>query len=158
MARRLDKEPRKQHPKFTPEPGFRTKWLPRLIIGGGLVAVAIVFTLAFQLGNTGGDDAPLDQAVESVFPTSGALEPRQTQVTIDLDATWQLESLIIEGTPIEFRDIDLGGEALGIYTFQPGPGRPIEVFEVGEVRVLAIVSNRLEPTEQRTISWAFTAT
>ena len=108
VARRLDKTPRRQHPKFTPEPGFRGTWLPRLIIGGGLVIVVTVLFLAVRLGNSGEPDAPLDQAVESLFPAVGSLEPRQTQVTIDLEQSWTLESLIIDGVPIEFRDLDLG--------------------------------------------------
>lgn len=156
--RRLDKEPRRVHPTFTPEPGFRTKWLPRLIIGGGLVAVAVIFSLVLRLGNTDGANATLDLAVESVFPDVDTLEPRQTQVSLDLDQSWQLEQLVIDGVFIGFEHIDLGGEALGIYTYQPAPGRPIEVFDVGEVRISAVVSSRLDSTEQRSVTWVFTAT
>ncbi|NOX29935.1 MAG: hypothetical protein GXP35_07805 [Actinobacteria bacterium] len=158
MARRLDREPRKQHPRFTPEPGFRTKWLPRLIIASGLVVVAVLLLTAVRLGDTSDADAPLDQAVDSLFPANNTLEPRQTAVTIDLATGWTLEQLVIDGVGIAEEFIDDGGAPLGIYTYVPRAGTPFEAFDVGEIVVLAIIQNQLNASDQRTIAWSFTST
>lgn len=154
--RKLDREPRKQHPRFTPEPGFRSRWLPRIIIGTGLAIVAAVMVVAAGLGNPG-DGQALDQSLDGILPLQGALEPRQTPISIDLAEGWVLEQLVIEGVPINTEFIDAGGAPLGIYSFQPGPGKPFESFEVGQVRILAIVQNLLNDRDQRTITWSFTA-
>lgn len=133
-------------------------WLPRLVITVGSVAAIAAFALAFRLADTAPEKGEqLDLSVEAVFPTQGSLEPRQTQVFIDLAPNWALDQLVIEGTRIEDRFINDSGSPLGQYFFEPGEGTPFPIFEPGRIEVIALIVNELEPTEQRTVAWSFTA-
>lgn len=118
-----------------------------------------MFFIAMSVANTDTDSKgeQLDLSVESVFPTQGALEPRQTTVLIDLASGWTLQQLVIEGVLIEQEFINDSGRSLGQYFFEPGEGTPFPLFEPGSIEVIALIVNELEPTEQRTVAWSFTA-
>ena len=132
-------------------------WLPRIIITGGLILAIGAFTLAFRTAQTGEQGEQLDLAVESVFPTQGSLEPRQTPVSIDLATGWTLDQLIIDNVRIDAEFINDSGRQLGQFFFEPDEGTPFPLFEPGTIEVVALIFNELEPTEQRTISWSFRA-
>ena len=120
--------------------------------------VAILLLAAVRIGDTSDADAPLDQAVDKLFPADNTLEPRQTAVTIDIATGWTLEQLVIQGVVIAEEFIDDGGAPLGIYTYVPGPGTPFEAFDVGNTVVLALIQNQLNESDRRTIAWEFTST
>lgn len=155
---RSKRDDRKKYPKFEPGDGFREKWLPRIVITTGLCLAAAAFYFAGALGGDPETKPQLDLAVDSVFPTDGSIQPRQTTVTIDLATGWELTQLSINGVAIPPSEVSTAGDALGIYTFDPGPGRVIEVFEVGEVRVTVVIVNQVVDDEVRTIGWRFTTT
>lgn len=138
--------------------GFRTKWLPRLIITLGAVAAIGAFAVALRTADTGAKGEQLDLSVESVFPTQDSLEPRQTTVLIDLAPGWVLDQLVIEGIRIDTEFINDSGRQLGQYFFEPGPGTPFPLFEPGSIEVLALIVNELEPSQQRSVAWSFRAT
>ncbi len=120
--------------------------------------VAVLLLTAVRLGDTSDAGAPLDQAVDNLFPADNTLEPRQTAVTIDLATGWTLEQLVIDGVAIAEEFIDAGGAPLGIYTYVPRSGTPFESFDVGETVVRATIQNQLNARDQRTITWSFTST
>lgn len=152
------RDEKKKYPKFEPGEGFRAKWLPRLIITTGVMVAFAAFWLAGSLGGDAETKPQLDLAVDSVFPTDGSIQPRQTTVSIDLATGWTLTQLSIDGVAIPPIDVSTAGDALGIYTFTPGPGAAIEEFGVGEIRVTAVIVNEVLDDEVRTIGWAFTTT
>ena len=123
----------------------------------GSIAAIVAFGFAFTLANTGERGEQLDLSVESVFPTQDALEPRQTTVAIDLAPGWALDQMLIEGVLLEQRFINNSGRSLGQYFFEPGEGTPFPLFRPGTIEVIALIFNELEPTQQRTVSWSFTA-
>ncbi|MDG2262372.1 MAG: hypothetical protein P8N50_08540 [Actinomycetota bacterium] len=137
---------------------FRKVWLPRLIITVGSIAAVAAFAVALRTANTGDRNPQFDLAVESVFPTQDALEPRQTTVSIDLASGWVLDQLVIEGVRLETEFINDSGRALGQFYFEPGEGTPFPLFKPGTIEVTAFIVNELEPTGQRKkIEWSFTA-
>ena len=140
-----------------PQSQFRKVWLPRLIITVGSLAALAAFAVALKTANTGDRNTQFDLAVESVFPTQDALEPRQTTVSIDLATGWVLDQLVIDGIRLETEFINDSGRALGQFYFEPGEGTPFPLFEPGTIEVIALIINELEPTDQRTVAWSFTA-
>ena len=136
---------------------FRRVWLPRAVITVGSIAAIAAFAIALRTASTGDRNTQFDLAVERVFPTQDALEPRQTTVSIDLATGWVLDQLVIEGIRLETEFINDSGRALGQFYFEPGEGTPFPLFEPGTIEVIALIVNELEPTEQRTVAWSFTA-
>jgi len=137
---------------------LRTVWFPRIIITIGLVAAFGAFAVALRSANTGGQEKQFDLAVESVFPTQDSLEPRQTTVQIDLANGWAVEQFWIQGIQLEDRLINSSGASLGQYFFSPGEGTPFPLFQPGEIDVLVVIFNELDPSVRRNITWSFRAT
>jgi len=124
---------------------------------GTIIALG-AFAIAMRSANTGTRTTQLDLAVESVFPTQDSLEPRQTTVLVDLANGWVVDQFWIEGVLLEDRFVNDSGAALGQYFFNPGEGTPFPLFQPGEIEVLIIIFNELEPTLRRNVAWSFKAT
>jgi len=124
----------------------------------GTVIALGAFATAMQSANTGTRNKQFDLAVESVFPSQDSLEPRQTTILIDLANGWVVDQFWIEGIRLENRFINDSGAALGQYFFNPGEGTPFPLFQPGQIDVLVIIFNELEPSLRRNITWSFKAT
>jgi hypothetical protein len=127
--------------------------LRRLIMT--LIAAAAVGGIVFAFSGPSGDRAPnKPAAVESVFPTSGNLELRQTAIYADL-APGYTGYLAIDGNEVPEDDIQVV-DALNTVTLKPGPGSDFATFQPGTHCVTVFYRPIGQPrTNSSTYRWCF---
>ena len=100
----------------------------QFIIGSSALLIGLI--VAVSVFNPRGEDAPLPDPVESVFPLPGDTVVRQTAVEIDVPIGYSLQ-LTVDGIAVP--QIEIGfTPSTGRYTWQPGPARLFEAWDSGE--------------------------
>lgn len=118
-----------------------------LIAGLGIYAVA----RASDRGTSGMDNS----AIEQLIPNRDDKILQQEPIGIDLAPGYDAQ-LLLNGIPIPDDEI-IRTAGLDILEFQPGPGKSVEQYEVGENCVVATYWRFETGREQNaSISWCFT--
>jgi hypothetical protein len=103
---------------------------PRRVVLSVLLAVAAV---GMYVVSTMHDDSPTGGArsriVKSVYPTPGSIQPRQTEVSVELDPSY-VGSLAINATTIPDDQLSVI-RGLNRISYTPGEGREIERLPAG---------------------------
>jgi len=101
----------------------------RQIIIGSVALLAALIAAVWTL-NPRGEESPLPEPVESVFPLPGDTVVRQTAIEVDLPVGYSLD-LNVDGMAIP--QIEIGfTPATGHSIWQPGPTKLFEVWESGD--------------------------
>jgi hypothetical protein len=141
-------------------------WVRRLIILAVLAVAGSLTVWAYNNGVTGSDEASLSkiEGVERLIPESGTSVPAQSQVGIDLavgyDANLEINGKTISNVATKVGEDGLQKNlAIGLITYQPGPGHRIERLQQGQNCIIANVwSREIGPTSSKPQSWCFNAT
>ena len=123
----------------------------------GSIALFGGLILAVWALNPQGEEAPLPEPVQSVFPLPGDTVVRQTAIEVDLPIGYSLD-LDIDGVAIPQIEIGATPET-GRYIWQPGPMKLFEIWESGD-HTITIRWNRVsgggpDPGE---FTWKFRVT
>jgi hypothetical protein len=145
-------------------------WLRRTVIGVTLVVAAGLLVFSYRSADHGTNTKDADPAIVRQFPPPGGTAPRQTTVGADLkpgyDGRLTVNGVAIpEGDMVGARDPqtvsadDLAANGLrpnnhnSVY-FTPGPGKAIEKFDPGTVRIsVQYFKDRQNHQGGRVISW-----
>jgi hypothetical protein len=100
----------------------------------------------------GGPDAARPKEIEQTFPNPGDTIIAQGEVGADVPQAWSI-TLTIDGIPIPADQISVKVPELGIYKFQPRPGRIIERFNRGDHRAAVHIE---PPTPGPAVDYAWT--
>ena len=121
-----------------------------LILAAALAAVVVGAVLLAPTGEETEIPAPL----EGIFPSPGDTVVRQTIIEIDLPVGYEIE-LFIDGIQVPPDEIG-STPSTGVFLWQPGPGRSMEVWPGGDHTVKVVWDRtrggRPDPGEYE---WAF---
>ena len=127
------------------------------IVAGLLAVVAILLAISVSSSDT---SQPVTRAsnVEQVRPSPGGILRPQSEVSFDLTDGYT-GRLYIDGeiVPEDQLEIVL---SLGQFTFRPGEGQIIEIFEAGPhtAKIFYWEADKPEPPEPQNYSWDFKVT
>ena len=145
-------------------------WLRRSIIGGALVLCAVLMVVGYNAADHGENVKDRDPTILTQFPPPGGQAVRQTTVGVDLkpgyDGRLTINGIAIpeqdmDGArdPREVSDADMKANGLRpnnhnrVY-FTPGPGKVIEKFNEGTLRIAVRYFRDGQPNSGgRTVSW-----
>ena len=104
------------------------------------VALAGVVAAAVLLAPSG-EDVEVPAPLEGIFPAPGDTVVRQTIVEIDLPVGYSID-LYVDGMWVPADEIGFT-PSTGVFLWQPGPGRSMEVWTGGE-HTIRVVWDRTE--------------
>ncbi len=133
----------------------------RNAIAAALIAVAIVglyFTVRLAVTGESDASAALPDSVDRLIPASGDEVLTQSEVGVDL-ATGYDAYLIVNGTEIRSEADGLTKDlGLGLVTFSPGEGKPVESLLAERNCVIAMVWPQTDGEDAaEPVSWCFNA-
>jgi hypothetical protein len=129
----------------------RTAYL-RLLVVLGLALVGLIVALVVL--EVDGDAVDLPPPLRSVFPQPSDVVVRQTAVEVELPIGYEI-TLTVDGVRIPSDEIAAIPE-IGLFRWQPGPGRVVDRWAPGDVTV-EVSWDRLEGLrpDPGTYTWTF---
>jgi hypothetical protein len=130
----------------------------RIAIVAGILALAgLFFAIAVTSSDTS-ETSVVASNVESVTPPPGGLARPSSEIRVDL-ADGLVGRLSLDGQVVPDDQID-ALEGLGQYSFRPGPGQIIEIFEAGthQAEIFYWPSDEPEPPAPQSYKWEFRVT
>ena len=103
--------------------------LRRLVLSSLLALAAAGLFLAATFHDDAPTDAGRSRIVKTVSPRPGTIQPRQTEILVELDGSYQ-GGLSVNGTTIPDDQLVVV-PGLNRITYTPRPGREIEVLPAG---------------------------
>ncbi len=134
----------------------------RVLIGVLLVVGALIWVGAVLLGDDGSGDVTIsaNEAVNAVYPGRGDEVLQQSRVGVDLDARYQLVSLVVYPSDGQRDGVDVTvalrhSTGLNLWEFIPGEGQPIQALSPDTNCATATYAPIAQPSETETFSWCF---
>jgi hypothetical protein len=119
-----------------------------------LLAVALLVIIGGAiLFIPSGDPEQLPSAVGQYAPHDGDLALNPVRVLIDVKPNYEV-TFVIDGIPIPASDVNAIVET-GRYQFEPGAGKTIESWTLGEHTVVATWIGGTGGTDAGTLVWTF---
>ncbi len=118
------------------------------------LAIAIAAGIVLWITNNGGESGASDAIIEAKLPPPNAKVLQQDEVGIDLISGWDAQ-LTLNGRVIPDDQVKKIAP-LSKITFQPGPGREVEVYNGGQNCVVVKYWPLANPNQTFLTSWCFT--
>lgn len=142
-------------PRHELHPRVRTAVMAALIVAA---VVGLVITVRIATTGDNQTSSALPDSVDRLIPASGDEVLTQAPVGVDLASGYDAY-LIVNGTEIRDESEGLRKDlGLGLVTFQPGPGTPVESLLAEQNLATAMVWRQEDgPESADPVSWTFTA-